>query len=371
MTALLPQTCRRNRVVIDLQALISNFDVVQALAPGQRTLCMIKANAYGHGMIAVARTLRSRATSLGVASVEEGVTLREAGIDGDIVVMSGLFCHEHIELMRRYALTPVVHSLYQLDMLLDQACNWHIPLWLKINSGMNRLGLKPQQLQQAGTRLAQQFWNFSEINLLSHLAEANEPHRDFTEQQIATFRDAIADFAATHISLSNSAEAMTTPHPDYDTIRPGISLYGISPINNPQHLSRYSLTPVMTFQARIIALQSLQTGESVGYQRSWQAARPATIAIVAAGYGDGYPQHAPNGTPVLIRNQRCPLAGQVSMDMLSVDVSTLERVEIGDMVTLWGKGLPAETVAAAMGISPYGLVSAIHERVYRDYVNGS
>jgi alanine racemase len=357
----------RAYVTINKDNLKHNFQVLKNLNPDSKIICMVKANAYGHDSVYVAKALDKQTSYFGVASIEGAIKLVESNIKAQVLIFSGFFCKEQISVMKKFHLIPVIHSIYQLKLLLEYAPEWRVELWLKINSGMNRLGLSDMEFEQANKLLTQLKNRFTGINLISHLAESHNEESQFTLNQINYFKLLSKSKIYDLISINNSAASIIYPDPYFNTVRFGISLYGISTLSAETKKS-LDLKPVMTFKSQIISIQKIKQGESVGYDRNWFANVDSIIAIIPVGYGDGYPQHAANGTPILIKDKECPLVGNVSMDMLAVDITSLTDINIGEPVTLWGEGLPVEKVAKAMQFSPYGLVAGIRRRVYHHFI---
>ncbi len=341
-------------VEIDLDALQANLRRVRVLAPDAKVLAVIKADAYGHGMVRVARAL-GQADGFAVARVEEGILLRRAGIGHRIVVLQGFGDREDLERMCRYRLEPVIHGQHQLPGLESA----DIPrFWLKLDSGMHRLGLSPDQFTMALRRLSSR-----KPVLMTHLACADEPDRPETARQLCLF-DRIARVPGLEQSVANSAAILAFPQSHRDWVRPGLMLYGLSPFAGRLG-SHFGLKPVMTFKSRLVAVRRLRAGEAVGYGGTWVASRPTRLGLVAAGYGDGYPREVPAGTPVLIAGRRVPIVGRVSMDLITVDLTGVPDVQAGEEVVLWGTGLPVEEIAAGAGTIPYTLVCGVTGRVPR------
>lgn len=344
---------RPTYITINLDALRHNLACVGALAPGRRILAMLKANAYGHGMTRVARAL-SEADAFGVASLEEGMALRESGVARPIVLVEGVFSSDELALAVKYQCELVVHHLFQLEMLEKARLQSKVPIWLKINTGMNRLGTPLSEVPQVYQRLMAAAQVKKPICLMTHFAEADRIASNVTRSQIAMFYQAVENLIGPR-SLANSAAIMAWPEAlggTGDWVRPGLMLYGASPFVGKTG-EGLGLRPVMTLCSRIIAINTVAKGERVGYGGTWTAPADRRVAVVAAGYGDGYPQFAKNNTPVLVNDSVCPLVGRVSMDMLTVDVTQQPQAKIGDPVTLWGEGLPVEHVAAESTSSPY------------------
>ncbi|OUS09441.1 alanine racemase [Gammaproteobacteria bacterium 53_120_T64] len=357
--------------LISLANLRHNFAQARDLSPAAKIMAVVKANAYGHGAIHVAGALTPLADAFGVASLEEAVELREAGIASPIVLLSGVFGREQIHEVARYDLATVIHSAEQLQLLLDTPLRRPLDVWLKLDSGMHRLGFQASEFCRAAQRLraAKQV---AKLVFISHLACADQPAQSLNATQLATFRRSLEQLNVRNdeaLSLANSAALLTRPDMHFDWVRPGVMLYGVNPLIDREPLAAApALRPVMTLRSRIISIQTVSAGEGVGYGETWRAAENSRIAVVAAGYGDGYPRHAVNGCPVLINGQLAPLAGRVSMDLLSVDISAIPDATVGDVVTLWGEGLPVETIARYSETIAYELLTGLNQRVKFTYV---
>ena len=366
---------RPTEALISLANLQHNFTVVRRLTRGARIMAVVKANAYGHGAVQVAGALAPLADAFGVASLEEAVELRDAGIDKPIVLLSGVFGRAEMLEVARYGLGTVIHCAEQLQILLDTALNQAVDVWLKLDTGMHRLGFNAEGFGRAAGRLraAQQV---GKLTFISHLACADDPPAVLNERQLQNFQKTLADLHVgvdESLSLANSAALLTRPDMHFDWVRPGVMLYGVNPLSGDLSLpADVELRPVMTLRSRIVALQTVPVGEGVGYGEAWRApdvragsspAQPSRIAVVAAGYGDGYPRHAANGCPVLVNGKRASIAGRVSMDLLTVDISASPDAKIGDPVTLWGEGLPVETLARHSETIAYELLTGVNQRV--------
>lgn len=364
--------------LISLANLGHNFAQARHLAPAAQIMAVVKANAYGHGGVQVAGALAASADAFGVASLEEAVELRNAGIENPIVLLSGVFGRAEMREVARYGLATVIHCAEQMYLLLDTVLSQPINVWLKLDSGMHRLGFDTEGFCQAAVRLraAKQV---DQLTFISHLACADTPAATLNERQLQSFQDSLARLivhANESVSLANSAALLTRPDMHFDRVRPGVMLYGVNPLNNTEPLpAEIELRPVMTLRSRIVALQTVAAGEGVGYGETWRApgalgspsAQSSRIAVVAVGYGDGYPRHARNGCPVLVNGEPAPIAGRVSMDLLSVDVSAIANAKVGDVVTLWGEGLPVETVAEHSETIAYELLTGVNQRVKFTY----
>lgn len=351
---------------ISRAALQHNLQRVRECMPGASVLAMIKADAYGHGALVAAEAL-SGADGFGVAFLQEAQALRAAGVSHPVTLLEGVFTPSEMAEVVRLGLTTVVHQEAQLRLLEAVPAATPVDVWLKLDTGMHRLGFAPEQVLPAWRRL-QALPGVRSVGLVTHFARADEPDAPHTAQQIAVFRTlqqqieseaghAVAD------SLANSAGILAWPAAQGRWVRPGIMLYGSSPFADRSAAS-LGLRPVMTLQSRLIAIRDLKAGEAVGYGGTWVAPRDTRIGVVAIGYGDGYPRHAGNGTPVLVNGVRVPLAGRVSMDMITVDLGDVPAA-IGDACILWGEGLPADEVAAAAGTLSYELFCKVTPRVPR------
>jgi len=344
---------------IDLIALKYNLERVRALASGRSVIAMVKANAYGHGLSRVAHAL-SNADALGVASLEEGLVLRDAGITQSIVLIEGVFSSEEIAEAARNHFILVVHHIPHVEMLEKVKVDKPFTVWLKINTGMNRLGIQPAQFQNVYQRLLKAESVKNPIGLMTHFADADGMDSDATIKQLAIFNK-ITEQSIGPRSLANSAAILAFPETHGDWVRPGLMLYGASPFSGKCGVE-HDLKPVMTLWSRLIAINQVKKGDKVGYGGTFTAPEDLLIGVVGVGYGDGYPQFAKNGTPVLVNGVECPLAGRVSMDMLTVDLRDQPHANIGDRVVLWGEGLPVERVAKASDTSPYEILTRMTPR---------
>jgi alanine racemase len=352
---------------IDLKALQHNFHQVRQAAPGSKIMAVIKANAYGHGAVMISRALKA-ADAFAVASVEEALQLREAGVSQPLVLLEGVFMADELEAAVNYDLQPVVHSLQQVDWLEQARLSAPLHLWLKVDTGMNRLGIMPQQAMAAYERLsALVAARGGSLRLMSHLACADEPQHPLNDKQLADF-NALTIHGAER-SLANSAALLSRADMQFDWVRPGIMLYGASPFD-PSASQRTDLQAVMTLESQLIAVHPRRKGTRIGYGQTWACPQDMPVGVVAIGYGDGYPRHAPSGMPVLVNGKVVPLVGRVSMDMICVDLRDQPGAQAGDPVQLWGSCLPVEAVAARAGTISYELLCNVSPRVPREYCNG-
>lgn len=345
---------------INLGALQHNLDVMRRTAASSQCMAIIKANGYGHGMVRVARAL-TNADGFGVASFEEALGLRDAGVAQPITLLSGFLEAPELPLIARHALTVTVHHRFQVEMLERTRLDAPLRVWLKIDTGMHRLGVPLDEARALWQRLNALAWVDKPIGLLTHFACADDRDNHMTLEQIARF-DAATEGLPGARSLANSAGTIGWQHARRDWVRPGIVLYGVSPFAQMSG-AQFGLRPVMTLTSRLIAINQVKRGEAIGYGATWTCPEDMAVGIVAMGYGDGYPRHAAPGTPVLVGGQRVPLIGRVSMDSLYVDLRRHPAAAIGDPVILWGEELPVEEVAAAAGTIPYELLCKVTGRV--------
>ncbi len=344
---------RRAIVDIDLAALKHNFSCIQSALQGQKILAMIKADAYGHGMLQVARALTA-ADAFGVATVGEAVFLQQKlSLSQPVVVMAGFQDLAELKLCEEYQLQCVIHCKEQLDILAAAKLKNPLRIWLKIDTGMHRLGFYLSDAVDVYELLLKKKYIQSPIGLMTHLACAGEEKDSMSEKQLQLFESIASKYNAP-CSVGNSVCILRYPTFLKDWIRPGLMLYGVQPFSIDRSLA---LQPVMTFKAPIMAIKQLVEGDAVGYGATWTSDKNRKIAIVGAGYGDGYPQQAPSGTPVVVNGQRALTVGRVSMDMLVIDVTNVNGVvRIGDMVELWGKELPIDELADQLGMLSYELL---------------
>jgi alanine racemase len=342
---------------IDLSALESNFQVARRTAPAARVMSVIKADGYGHGLLRSAEAM-AETDGFALLDIQDAVSLREAGFRQVILLLEGFFSAEDLPVIAEYDLTSVIHSADQIAMLDAYPGNRKLDVWLKVNTGMNRLGFLPQQVAQMMEQL-RRHRAVRDITLMTHFANADESRG--VAAQLALFNDLAAPHRVAR-SLANSAALLRYPETHGDWIRPGIMLYGASPFAEVS-AQQLGLKPAMTLSSRIIATQELRVGDEVGYGALFRAEHAMRIGIVACGYADGYPRHAPRGTPILVDGQRCRTVGRVSMDMLYVDLSGLPKADVGSRVVLWGAGMPVEEVAHAAGTVGYELLCALSRRV--------
>jgi alanine racemase len=349
---------------IDLRALQHNFSQVQHAAPDSRVLAIIKANAYGHGMVRIAQALPD-ATGFGVACIDEAISLREAGFDRRIVLLEGLFGPDDLNLICGYRLDVVVHHDSQLDWLEQEPLLTPLDVWLKLDTGMHRLGFSPHRVNEISARL-DAISQVNAVRYMTHFSCADDLENTDTHEQIELFNRIVAG-AGGERSLANSAGVLGWPAARADWVRPGIMLYGSSPLAG-RSAESLGLKPVMTLGTRLIAVNRRKAGDAIGYGADYRCPEDMPVGVAALGYGDGYPRHAPSGAPVLVNGQRAAIAGRVSMDMICVDLRACPDAQVGDDVTLWGDGLPIDEVATAAGTIAYELLCGVGARVQFDYI---
>jgi alanine racemase len=352
---------RALKAIIDSDALKHNLQQVRTIAPDSRVIAMVKADGYGHGLTTVANALKD-ADAFGVACIEEALKLREAGVRNRIILMEGFFQASELSEIINLHLEPVIHHEGQIKALQswNTSASQPLKIWIKINTGMHRLGFSPLQFKSNFEKI-QTLKNIETQGFLTHFSNADELDNLFTLEQIHIFTDLVKGLKGDK-SLSNSAGILGWPQAAADWVRPGIMLYGVSPF--PDKLGKQlGLLPAMTLTSELIAIQSLEKGDAVGYGGRFICPEDMSVGVVAVGYADGYPRLAPNGTPLLVNGKLVPLVGRVSMDMLTVDLRTQPDAKVGDRVQLWGTDLPVEQVASAIGTLAYELLTGLSTRV--------
>lgn len=357
---------RAAQAVIDGKALIHNVRVVRSRIGDRKIWAVVKANAYGHGLAEVANVLRHEVDGFAVSCVEEAAILRANEIQQPILLLEGPFEISEFAVAERLNLELAIHSEKQLKELLGFPFQKAVNVWIKCNSGMNRLGFHPDRLAFVYEALLRCRHVRKPVGLMTHFANADNPGDPLTLKQWRRFCTAI-DGKTGRISAANSAAIINYTPTLGDWVRPGLMLYGCSP-NERQTGSELGLIPAMTLRTQVIATHRLRAGDTVGYGATWCAQRATNVVIAAIGYGDGYPRHARNGTPVWVAGQIHALAGRVSMDMIAIDIGQRDDVKIGDPVILWGKELPVELVASAAGTIPYELLCSVSQRVNYVYL---
>jgi len=353
------------RALIDHAALRHNLGAARRLAPTSRVWAVVKANAYGHGLEQTAATLAD-ADGFAVARVEEGVRLCEAGVSRPILVLEGALCADELAVAARFQLGLALHHRGQVALLEEAAPPAPLACWIKVDTGMHRLGFAPAVVPGVLEVLGHRCGGVRLAGLLTHLANADVPEDTSSVQQCRALQ-ALAAGRGLPLSIANSAGLIALPAARTEWVRPGIMLYGASPFVTGCGAD-LGLAPAMTLQGPLLAIQHLAAGAAVGYGGTYVCPEAMPVGVVGVGYGDGYPRHAPTGTPVLLRGVRVPLIGRVSMDMISVDLRPQPAATVGDSVTLWGGGLPVEEIAARSGTIPYELLCRISPRVHLEHL---
>ncbi|MTI13570.1 alanine racemase [Sansalvadorimonas verongulae] len=342
---------RPTKATINLSALRHNLQFARSIT-GTKVIGVIKADAYGHGSIPIAQVLEEQKIEcLAVACIEEAIVLREAGVQSPILLLEGFYGAAELPIMEHYDLFAVIQQQEQID-ILNQWKGKPFKVWLKIDTGMHRIGFLPSEFPSAYKQLKESE-NVSQIVLMTHFACADEPEKPTTIDQIDLFAQTIEGKAEETCS-SNSAGILHWPEANGNWVRPGLLLYGSSPFTTPHPLAD-RLKPVMEVTSQIFAIRKLGAGVPIGYGQTYVTDHPCTVGVVAMGYADGYPRHAPSGSPVLVNGQRTRILGRISMDMMTIDLTHLPNTKIGDTVMLWGDNLPATEVAHHAGTISYEL----------------
>lgn len=368
--------------VIKGEALRRNLQIIKSFAPNSKICAVIKANAYGQGIPHAVRHLADLVDAFGVARMKEALQIQESGYAGKILLLEGFFDQEELRktLSRRF--DTVIHCIEQLEMLENVAAEWQaeqqksfwkrktkiyfpITVWLKIDTGMHRLGVQPEQVAEIYSRLTA-CPLVENVVFVSHFSRADEPESGYSEKQLAIFEQVTESFVGER-SIAASSGILNFPQAHFDWVRPGIIMHGISPCYQP--ITHLGFQPVMTLCSSLIAVRYHQAGEPVGYGTGWISPRETKIGVVAIGYGDGYPRNAPEGTPVLVNGRKVPIVGRVSMDMMTVDLGIESQDKVGDEVILWGEQLLIEEVAEAIGTITYELVTKLTPRVLLEYID--
>ncbi len=346
------------RATISSAAFAHNLAIARQHAGGAKIWAVVKANAYGHGLLRSAKALRD-ADGFALLDFDDALRLREAGNEKPILMLEGFFKPEDIALLLQHRLTPVIHNIEQIEMLEKTGITGSLDVYLKVNSGMNRLGFAVDNVRLAWNALENNP-GIASVTLMTHFADADGDGG--IAAQLQWFNELTQPFEAPR-SLANSAALLRfAGETSADWVRPGIMLYGCSPFAF-KTAEDIGLRPAMTLTGELIGVQHLQAGERIGYGMTYEAAQEMTIGVVSCGYADGYPRHAPSGTPVLVAGQRTVTVGRVSMDMMCVDISDIPEAYVGTPVTLWGEGLPCDEVAQAAGTVSYELLCALAPRV--------
>ncbi|MBK1721055.1 alanine racemase [Thiocystis violacea] len=348
------------RARIHLDAILHNYRLAKGAASKARALAVIKANAYGHGAVQVGRMLAPQADGFAVACLGEALELRESGIRNPILLLEGAFSPDEIAVADRADLALVVHCREQLDWVLAARPSRPLPCWIKIDSGMHRVGFAPEAFAEVHARL-RACPHVGQRCAMTHFARADEPEHPYTHTQLEVFDQALQG-APLPCSLANSAAILAWPRAHRDWTRPGIMLYGASPFASEDARAR-DLRPAMTLESALIAIRDLRPGDPIGYGGRFVCDRPTRVGVAAVGYADGYPRHARDGSPVAVKGRITRVIGRVSMDMITLDLTGMEDVRLGDPVELWGRTVSATDVAHASDTIAYQLFTSVSRRV--------
>lgn len=351
---------------IDLEALKHNLYKIKEIVPNSNILAMIKRNAYGHGALKIARAINKEVDAFGVMYLKEALQLLDPEIKKPIVVITGFFDVDELKLFDKFGFNCVIHNFMQLEILEKNTANLskQLSVWLKIDTGMHRLGFKPHQVQDVYQRLMRNKMVKKPLRLMTHFSDADNPNSNKTLEQIICFEKTVANLNG-ELCMANSAAIFNWPGAHTTWVRPGIALYGISPFKSKNGLE-LGLKPVMTLSSRIITIHDLDKDEAIGYGSMFKCPEKMRVGTVSIGYGDGYPRNT-CGAEVLVDGVRTQIVGRVAMDMLAIDLQKVPNAKIGSTVTLWGKGLSIEKVAACSGESQYELLSRLTSRISYEF----
>ncbi|WP_239670741.1 alanine racemase [Vibrio variabilis] len=353
---------------INLEALAHNLACIKQQAPDSKIMAVVKANGYGHGLRHIAKNAKG-ADAFGVARIEEALQLRASGVVKPILLLEGFYSPNDLPVLVTNNIQTVVHCYEQLDALEHAELEGPVVVWLKVDSGMHRLGVREEQYQEFVERLHRCDNVAKPLRYMSHFGCADELENPMTKQQIELFLS-LTEGCNGERSMAASAGLLEWQPSQLDWVRPGIIMYGVSPFGE-KTAAEMGFKPVMTLKSHLIAVRDVKQGESVGYGATWTSERDTKVGVIAIGYGDGYPRTAPNGTPVLVNGRKVPIAGRVSMDMLTVDLGPEALDRVGDEAILWGEELPSEEVANHIGTIAYELVTKLTSRVEMSYSDNS
>jgi len=350
----------RVTATIDLAAIRHNLAQVRRTAPRSKVMAAIKADGYGHGAVPVARALEDDADAFAVACLEEALVLREARVRAPLALLEGILSMEEAKLSLRHTLQVVVHDHWQLEYLEALPQGARVSLWIKLDTGMHRLGFPLADVPGLWKRIqARPEWEF--LGWITHLACADEPGNPATREQVDAFERALQGLPGAR-SIANSAGLIVWPQARADWVRPGLMLYGASPLPG-KTAPDLGLEPAMRLESRLIAVRDYEKGAAIGYGATWRCPEAMRIGVAAVGYADGYHRSLPTGTPVMVRDRRVAMVGRVSMDMITLDLREVPAAQVGDPVLLWGPGLPVEEIAARAGTISYELLCGLTQRV--------
>lgn len=350
------------RALVNADALAHNLDRVRQVAPGRRVIAVIKADGYGHGLLRVADALDG-ADTFGLVTLDEALRLRAHGVRKPLLLLEGVFEAGELETVARHGVDVVLHHRWQVEALESAQLPTPVRVWVKLDTGMHRLGFPAGEARALADRLRGHANVAPPVRFMTHLASADDPANPATTRQLARLTAALAGLEA-EASVANSAGVLAWAESHAEWVRPGLMLYGASPFAGRVGADE-RLRPVMTLETRLIAVGRVAAGEAIGYSGTWTCPEDMPVGVAAVGYGDGYPRHAPSGTPVLVNGVRVPLVGRVSMDMITLDLRPIPDARPGDRVVLWGEGLPVEEVARSAGTIAYQLLVGLTARVPR------
>ena len=350
---------------IDTAALQHNLSRVRQLAPGANVMAIVKADAYGHDLLISCQALKT-ADSIGLLELNDAISLKQAGFTQPICLLEGFFEEDEISLIASYQLEPVIHSLWQIEILESYQEKLDLSVWLKIDTGMDLLGFSVVEFKEIMGRLSS-IPCIRQVSVMSHLANADKPESPSTAEQLRHFMETTGS-AGLKRSLSNSAAILRHPDCHMDWVRPGIMLYGSSPFEEASSAD-LNLQAVMTLQSKIISIKQCKKGDAIGYGGTWVCPEDMPVAVIACGYGDGYPRHAPGGTPIMVAGQNSQLIGRVSMDMVTADLRGIKNAAVGSTVELWGSNVSVDTVAKMSETISYELLCGVTARVKRKAVS--
>ncbi len=352
---------RPTRIDIDASALLHNVKRVKECAPDKKIIAMVKANAYGCGLLSVLPVLDAHVDAFGVASVEEAMAIRMLGFNRDCVLFQGVFTPDELPTVARNNLQCVIHQRLQLQWILAKPLEKKIKVWVKVDTGMHRLGIALDEVDDVVRALLNCPWVDDEIGLMTHFACADEPMHRSNQQQLDAFNT--LNLPAIHLvrSMANSAAILTQPASHADVVRPGIMLYGISPFPD-QTGQALGLLPAMRFVSAVSTIQHYPPNTPIGYGGTWFSDRPSVIGVISVGYGDGYPRHIAEHTPTWVNGCIAPIVGRVSMDMVTIDLTECKGVDVGSPVELWGQHIPVEQIAKQAGTIAYELICQMTQR---------
>lgn len=357
----------RVTATVDLGAIQHNLAQVRRYAPGSRVMAAVKANAYGHGAVPVAKALEAaKVDAFAVACMDEAIELREAHIATPITLLEGVLSAEEAALAVHERLPIVVHQRWQLELLEALPDSAEVLLWFKLDSGMHRLGFPLAEVSGLMETL-QRHPRWRLLGWITHLACADDIANPMTTEQIQRYNTALEGLPGAR-SIANSAGLLAWPEARVDWVRPGLMLYGASPLPDRSAID-LGLKAAMTLESRLIAVREYEAGEAIGYGQIYRCPERMPIGVVAVGYGDGVHRSLPNGTPILVNGAHASIAGRVSMDMITLDLRKAPDAKVGDPVRLWGEGLPVEVTARHAGTLAYELFCGLTQRVQFSYKN--